>query len=87
MQLAADLGVFVNDSCSLPITDGTRCAVLASVVYSELLQPGAVRTDTCAPCAIGALQTPVVPVQRKRRRRFTDLIDGLDEATARRVRQ
>lgn len=60
-------GVFVNPRHVLRDV-GTRCAVLTSVVYHELLGPGTVRTDVCSPCALDAARAPPTTVQRKGKR-------------------
>ena len=39
VHVADDLGVFVDGTCCETRADGSRCAVLASVIYHELLEP------------------------------------------------
>ena len=85
VQVAEALGVFVNETCCVTSADGTRCAVLTSVVYSELLGTGTVRTDVCSPCAIepDAARAPPTTVQRKgKRARMADMFSQLDDAAA-----
>ena len=41
--LADELGAYVDDGCCIKRLDGSRCAVLGSVTYDELLTP------RCAP--------------------------------------
>ena len=77
VHLAEDLGVVVNDSCCERLADGTRCAVLANVVYDELLTP--IPMD-CAPIEDSTLAPP----KKIRLENLLGLLD--DRQQARRMR-
>ena len=77
VHLAEDLGVIVNDSCCERLADGTRCAVLANVVYDELLTP--IPMD-CAPIEDSTLAPP----KKIRLENLLGLLD--DRQQARRMR-
>jgi len=93
VRLPAHLAVFVNASCCLDRNDGSRCAVLATVVYPELLATESISMDICqecqpAPAAVPPATTAVRTAATGQRRRLADFMNALDDsATARRVRR
>ena len=84
VHVADDLGAFVNDGCSERRADGSRCAILASVTYDELLQSR--RCMECDGDDEGDAQT-IAPGARPTPR-LVDLVPNLDDrATANRRRR